>query len=119
MDITLNVIRQSKYVLISICHERRSAQASRSKVLLKHVEVENAVQQAQAVRDAPGVYQGVDRLGARRAGAAPGARALAARRAQFHPRLVSCSVNNWHIYCIGFGYLSERRYRHADGTTEG
>jgi H+/Cl- antiporter ClcA len=32
--------------------------------------------------------------------------------------LVSCSVNNWHMSCIAFRYLSMGRYRHADGTAE-
>ena len=32
--------------------------------------------------------------------------------------LVSRSVNNWHMFCIGFRYLHEWRYRHADGTSE-
>jgi replication-associated recombination protein RarA len=34
-------------------------------------------------------------------------------------RLVSCSVNNWHMSCIAFRYLCDRRYRDGDGTTEG
>jgi transposase len=33
--------------------------------------------------------------------------------------LVLCSVNNWHMSCIGFRYLLRWRYRHADGSTEG
>ena len=33
--------------------------------------------------------------------------------------LVSCSVNRWHMYCIGFRYLLHWRYRDADGTAEG
>jgi len=32
--------------------------------------------------------------------------------------LVSCPVNSWHMFCIGFRYLSEWRYRDADGTSE-
>jgi hypothetical protein len=33
-------------------------------------------------------------------------------------RLVSCSASNWHMSCIGSRYLSDGRYRNADGTTE-
>lgn len=33
--------------------------------------------------------------------------------------LVFRSVNNWHMYCIGFRYLWNGRYRNAHGTTEG
>ncbi|MGA4237509.1 SDR family NAD(P)-dependent oxidoreductase [Ralstonia nicotianae] len=36
-----------------------------------------------------------------------------------HDRLVSCSVNTWHMYCVGVWYRLDRRYRHANGATEG
>src|SRR6516164_3514504 len=35
-----------------------------------------------------------------------------------HYHLVSCPVNKWHMSCMGFRYLSEWRYHHADGTSE-
>jgi hypothetical protein len=33
--------------------------------------------------------------------------------------LVSRPINNWHIFCISFGYLWNGRYRDANGSTEG
>jgi hypothetical protein len=38
--------------------------------------------------------------------------------AKIAAELVFCPVNNWHLSCIGFRYLSRGRYRDADGTTK-